>query len=42
MLLPARVFEQRPAMTLDFFLGGAATALLLAYMVFAVVWPEKL
>lgn len=29
-------------MTLDFFLGGAATVLLLAYMVFAVVWPEKL
>lgn len=29
-------------MTLDFFLGGTATVLLLAYMVFAVVWPEKL
>lgn len=29
-------------MTLDLFLGGAAAALLLAYMTFAVVWPEKL
>ncbi len=29
-------------MTLDFLLGGAAAALLLAYMTFAVVWPEKL
>jgi hypothetical protein len=29
-------------MTLDFLLGGAAAALLLVYMTFAVVWPEKL
>jgi hypothetical protein len=29
-------------MSLDFLLGGAAAALLLVYMTFAVVWPEKL
>ncbi len=29
-------------MTLDFFLGGAAVLALLAYMTFAVIWPEKL
>lgn len=29
-------------MTLDFLLGGAAALLLLGYMTFAVIWPEKL
>jgi len=29
-------------MILDFVLGGAAAALLLAYMTFAIIWPEKL
>lgn len=29
-------------MIVDFLLGGAVAALLLAYMTFAVIWPEKL
>jgi hypothetical protein len=29
-------------MMLDFVLGGATAALLLVYMTFAIVWPEKL
>lgn len=29
-------------MTFDFLLGGAAALLLLGYMTFAIIWPEKL
>jgi hypothetical protein len=29
-------------MILDLLLGGAAVLLLLGYMTFAVIWPEKL
>nr|WP_298690399.1 potassium-transporting ATPase subunit F [uncultured Dongia sp.] len=29
-------------MILDFVLGGAAALLLLGYMTFAIIWPEKL
>lgn len=28
-------------MILDYFLGGAAAVLLLAYMTAAILWPEK-
>lgn len=28
-------------MTLDYFLGGTAAILLLAYMTAAILWPEK-
>lgn len=29
-------------MLFDYLLGGAAVLVLLAYMTFAVIWPEKL
>ncbi|MBI2255482.1 MAG: K(+)-transporting ATPase subunit F [Proteobacteria bacterium] len=29
-------------MTFDYLLGGAAVLILLGYMTFAVIWPEKL
>ena len=28
-------------MLLDYVLGGAVTALLFAYLIFALLWPEK-
>jgi len=28
-------------MLLDYVLGGAVAALLLAYLIFALLWPEK-
>ena len=32
---------EEDAMLLDYVLGGAVTALLLAYLIFALLWPEK-
>ncbi len=29
-------------MTLDFLVGGAVTVLLLAYITYALIWPERL
>ena len=29
-------------MTIDFLIGGAVTALLLAYITYALIWPERL
>jgi K+-transporting ATPase KdpF subunit len=29
-------------MTLDFLIGGAVTVLLLAYITYALIWPERL
>lgn len=29
-------------MTIDFLIGGAMTVLLLAYITYALIWPERL
>jgi K+-transporting ATPase KdpF subunit len=29
-------------MTIDFLVGGAVTVLLLAYITYALIWPERL
>ena len=41
MPAPARISSGTHAMILDYLLGGAAAALLLAYMIAVVLWPEK-